>query len=139
MRKIMMTLAATVFAFAAGTMSATGAVARNNAVEAFWKCPSGYAFVTNGNAVHCKKPAYIDKKPLGKCTIGLYAYVDRIGEKDMCSATNVVTGELGVERACPATDLVLGYTKRIVAGADYCGKAMPAEIKPPSVAVSLTV
>jgi hypothetical protein len=139
MRKIMMTLAAIVVAFAAGTMSATGAVARNAAAEAFWKCASGYAFATNGNAVHCKKVAYIDKKPLGKCPIGLHAYVDRIGDKDMCSVTNAVIGEIGMERGCVSTDLVLGYTKRIVAGADYCGKPIPAEIKPPSVAVSLTV
>ena len=139
MRKIIISLAVIAIAFAAGTMSATGAVARNAAAEAFWKCSTGFAFETSGSAVHCKKAAYTDKKPLGKCPVGLYAYADRIGNKDMCSATNVVTGEVGVERACMASDVVLGYTKRLVNGTDFCGKLIPAEIQAPPVVVNLTV
>ena len=139
MRKIIISLAATGIAFAAGTVSATAAAGRNAAAETFWKCPTGFGFETSGNAVHCKKSPYVDHKPLGKCPIGLYAYADRIGTKDMCAATNPVTGEIGVERGCVSTDLVLGYTKRIVVGADYCGKTIPAEFQPPTVAISLTV
>ena len=139
MRSMIISLAAIGIAFAAGTVSATGAAARNAAAETYWKCPTGFAFETSGSAVHCKKSPYVDHKALGKCPIGLYAYADRIGTKDMCAATNPVTGELGVERGCISTDLVLGYTKRIVAGADYCGKAIPAEFQPPTVAISLTV
>ena len=139
MRRIIISLAAVAVAFAAGTMSAESVTARTAAAEMFWKCPSGFAFETNGSAAHCKKPAYVDHKPLGKCPVGLYIYADRIGTKDMCAATNPVTGEIGVERGCVSTDLVLGYTKRIVAGTDYCGKTMPAAFQPPTVAVSLTV
>jgi hypothetical protein len=137
MRRIMITVAASVVAFTAGTMSPSSAVARNAATEAFWKCPTGFAFETNGSAVHCKKAAYIDQRPLGKCPLGLYPATDRIGEKDTCSATNALTGELGVDRACTAPDVVLGYTKRIVHGTDYCGKSKPAELLPPTVMVSL--
>ena len=137
MRKIMMSLAAIVVAFAAGTMSAPAADARKSAGEAFWRCATGFAFEVSGSAVHCKKPTYVLRKPLGKCPIGLYAYTDRIGDKDTCSATNAITGELGVEHGCATTDIALGYTKRIVHGTDYCEKSMPAEIVAPSVAILL--
>ncbi|HLE57655.1 MAG TPA: hypothetical protein VJB15_11275 [Rhodothermia bacterium] len=139
MRKIMLGLAAIVIAFAAGTMSAPAAGARSAAAEAFWKCSTGFAFETSGNAVHCKKAPYTDRRSLAGCPIGLYPYTDRSGNKDMCSATNLVTGELGVERACKPSDVVVGYTKRHVDGLDFCGKYMLAEIRAPTVVVNLTV
>ena len=135
MRKIIISLAVIGIAVAAGTTSATNATARNAAGEVFWKCSSGFAFETSGSAVHCKKASYTDKKALAGCPLGLYGYVDRIGAKDMCSATNAVTGELGVERGCKATDVAMGYTKRQVDGLDFCGKFMPSEIQAPSVSI----
>jgi hypothetical protein len=119
-----------------GALSTRDASARPAAFsELYYRCPAGYAFETSGSAVRCKKPAYTSKKPLANCTIGLYAATDRIGDKDMCAATNPISGEIGVERACVPTDLLAGYTKKIVDGLDYCGKVMPEDIKPPSVAI----
>lgn len=103
--------------------------------ELYYRCPAGYAFETSGSAVRCRKPAYSINKPLANCTIGLYAATDRIGDKDMCAATNPVSGEIGVERGCAPADLLAGYTKKIVDGPDYCAKPMRADIKPPSVAI----
>jgi hypothetical protein len=103
--------------------------------ELYYRCPAGYAFETSGAAVRCKKPAYSITRPLANCSLGLYPATDRIGDKDMCAATNPISGEIGVERGCVPSDLLAGYTKKIVDGQDYCTKAMPEDIKPPSVAV----
>jgi hypothetical protein len=108
------------------------------ASEVYWRCEQGFAFETSGSSVHCKKPAYTDRRALAGCKIGLYPMVDRIGNKDMCSGTNIVTGEISIERACLASDVLLGYTKRIVDGTDYCGKSIPAEFRAPSVMVTVT-
>ena len=108
------------------------------ASEIYWRCEQGFAFETSGSSVHCKKPGYTDRRALAGCKPGLYPMVDRIGDKDMCSGTNIVTGEVSMERGCVASDLLLGYTKRIVDGTDYCGKLIPAEFRAPSVAVTVT-
>lgn len=109
------------------------------ATETFWGCPAGFTFETSGNAAHCKRPATIDRKLLGGCPVGLFALTDRIGTKDMCGATNPVSGEISIERACKATDVALGYTKRIVTGTDYCGKALPPQVEAPSRAITVTL
>lgn len=110
----------------------------SSASETFWMCPSGFAFEVSGKAVHCKKAAYTERKVVAACPLGLYAMVDRIGQKDMCAATNPVSGEVSVERGCKSTDVILGFTKRIVSGADFCGKDVPAQIVAPNVAVVIT-
>lgn len=139
--KALLPTAALVLTFVAGLAAAPAAGARVStlATEVFYKCESGYAFETSGNAAHCKKPAYTDRRTLADCIVGLYPSADRIGSKDMCAATNPVSGEISVERACRPTDLAAGYTKRIVAGVDYCGKLMPQQIEAPSRPVSLSI
>jgi hypothetical protein len=134
----LMRVAVILVAIALGAASASASVGGNAATEAFWKCPSEFTFETLGSAVHCKKPAFIDRKPLSGCPIGLYPATDRIGNKDVCAATNPVSGEISIERGCKPTDVVLGYTKRIVAGIDFCGKPIAAEIQPPTVSVNLS-
>ncbi|HEX6574882.1 MAG TPA: hypothetical protein VF042_07900 [Gemmatimonadaceae bacterium] len=122
--------------FAALSGGAESAAARPMA-EVYYRCQSGYAFETNGSAVHCKKPAWTEQRSLANCPIGLYPTVDRIGSKDMCAATNAISGEIDVEQGCTPADIVLGFTKKIVAGKDYCAKGHPAEITAPSVAISI--
>jgi len=123
---------------AAGAFSPQDARARTAAAsEAFWKCSSGFAFEVQGNAVHCKKAAYTDKRDLAGCRLGLYALADRVGDKDMCGATNPLSGEIGIERGCLASEVIQGYTKRIVHGTDYCAKSIPAELRAPSVMVTI--
>ena len=139
MRRFAVTVVVVATLVALRGLSATEAPARATAAsEPFWKCPAGFAFDVNGSAAHCKKPAYIERKLLAGCTIGLYPAADKLGEKDMCAGTNPVSGEIAVERGCKATDVALGFTKRIVAGTDYCGKAIAPEIVAPSVMVVLT-
>ncbi len=140
MRKTFIAVAALIAAALTGAMTAPEAAARNSsfASEAFWRCPSGYLFESSSNAVHCKKAAYTDHRSLAPCMTGLYAATDHIGTKDMCSATNAITGELGVERACKPEDAAAGYSKRIVSGVDFCGKAIPQTVIAPSVMVTLT-
>ena len=105
--------------------------------EVYYSCPEGYAFATSGDAAHCKKPAYTDMRVLGACAIGFPTFrADRLDKKDMCAGTNPITGEVLVEPACKVEDLTAGYTKRIVAGRDYCGKLMPQQIQPPNKAVA---
>ena len=136
MSAIKVCLVAFAAALTVGAVSISDASASSVAyTELFYRCPAGYVFETSGSAVHCKKPAYTSTKPLANCTIGLYAAIDRIGNKDMCAATNPISGEVGIERGCISTDLIAGYTKKIVDGQDYCAKAVPVDIKPPSVAV----
>lgn len=139
MRKLAVIAAAVASIAAFGGMFANEARARPSAVsEPFWKCPSGFAFDVSGNAAHCKKPASVERKLLAGCPIGLYPAPDKLGEKDMCAGTNPVSGEIAVERGCKATDVALGFTKRMVSGTDYCGKPIAAEIVAPSVMVVLT-
>jgi hypothetical protein len=107
------------------------------AAETYWRCEPGFSFETSGSSVHCKKPAWVDRRGLVECKLGLYPAVDRIGDKDMCSGTNVVTGEISVERACSPADVLLGFTKKIVDGADYCAKTVAAQFRAPSVMVTL--
>ena len=105
--------------------------------ETYFRCPSGYAFETSGASVHCKKPSWTETKPLAGCIVGLYASVDRIGTKDMCSGTNALTGEVSMEQQCNAADVANGFSKHIVAGKDFCGKTHPAEYIAPNVAITL--
>jgi hypothetical protein len=135
----MFTAAAIGAAAAAAASATTNRNASGSALaEVFYACPSGYAFAQNGgDAAHCKKPAYTDQRVLGACPVGFPTYrVDRLDSKDMCSGTNPVTGEVLVEPGCKVEDLTAGYTKRIVASRDYCGKLMPQQIQPPNRAVS---
>jgi len=117
--------------------SAPASAARSLFAESYWRCPSGFAFETNGSAVHCKKPSYTVTKALAPCTIGLYAAMDRVGNKDMCAATNPISGEIGIERACAITDVAAGYSKRIVDGLDYCARTLPAEIQAPNMEITI--
>lgn len=125
---------------AGGTAAASAMTARTaaaSATEVYYACPAGYAFATTGDAAHCKKPAYTDMRALGPCAVGFPTFtVDKLQNKDMCAGTNPVTGEVLVEPGCKVEDLAAGYTKRVVAGRDYCGKLMPQQIQAPSRAVS---
>ena len=124
-------------AAASATTRTTGSAAAAMA-EVYFACPAGYAFAMSGSdAAHCKKPAYTDMRVLGTCAIGFPTFrIDRLETKDMCAGTNPVTGEVLVEPGCKVEDLTAGYTKRVVAGRDYCGKLMPQQIQAPSRAVS---
>jgi hypothetical protein len=140
-----LTTLAAIILTAAGTAAARGnsgphSAASTMEAEVFFKCPSGYAFEVSGSAAHCKKPAYTDRRELGGCLVAFPTFrQDRVGSKDMCSGTNPLTGEVLMEAGCKVEDTSAGYTKRIVAGRDFCGKLMPQQIQAPNVAVSLTV
>jgi hypothetical protein len=104
--------------------------------EAFWRCPSGFAFETSGSAVHCKKPAWTETKAFMPCMIPTPDLkTDLVNTTDMCS------GGIGVavtaEPLCYPTDIANGFTKRRVAGRDYCGKPHPAEVIAPNQMISL--
>jgi hypothetical protein len=103
----------------------------------YYKCASGYDFQVNGNAARCRKPPLVEQRPLGGCPIGLYPTPDRIGNKDICAATNPISGEIDVEQGCRPTDVVQGFVKKIVAGKDYCVRTRPEEITAPSLPVSV--
>jgi hypothetical protein len=139
MRKTIITLGAILAVAVASAASAPAAVARRSSLdsEAFWKCSTGYQFEVAGTAAHCKKAAYTARKSLAPCVIGLFAATDRVGTKDMCSASNSLTGEIGIERACNREDIEAGYTKRIVSGTDFCGKAIPETVIAPNVMITL--
>jgi hypothetical protein len=105
--------------------------------ETYFRCPSGYAFEVSGSAAHCKKPSWTETKSLAGCIVGLYPSVDRVGTKDMCAGTNPLTGEVSMEQQCNAADVTNGFSKRIVAGKDFCAKTHPAEYIAPNVAITL--
>ena len=137
MRRSLITASALVLTFSAGIIAAPAAAARvNAATEIFYGCQSDFSFEATGSSAHCKKPAYTDHRKLADCTL-LFPATDRIGNKDMCAATNPLSGEIGVERACKLEDRNDGYTKRTVPGLDYCGKLIPQQIQPPDRAISV--
>jgi hypothetical protein len=105
--------------------------------ETYFRCPSSYVFETSGSAAHCKKPEWTETKALAGCVIGLYPSVDRVGTKDMCAGTNPLTGEVSVEQQCNPADVTNGFSKRIVAGKDFCAKTHPAEYIAPNVAITI--
>jgi hypothetical protein len=107
-----------------------------SASEPFWRCSSGYTFETSGSAVHCKKPLWTETKAYMNCAIGLTLKYDQVGNTDMCTGVTPL-GAVSIEPACNPTDVLAGYTKRIVDGKDFCGKTHPAEIVAPSVVISL--
>jgi hypothetical protein len=121
--------------FAVGDRHPTLSAATPAMAEPFWRCPPGYTFETSGSAVHCKKPAWTQTKAVMPCmnpTPDLKT--DLVNLTDMCS------GGIGIavtaEPLCPPLDVADGFTKRHVAGRDFCGKFHPAEIIPPNLPIS---
>lgn len=127
-------LIAVPLALAPGAASAASPTAELQA-ERYFKCPTGYSFRAATDAAHCKKRASYDYTSLLPCPnnfgVGLFAKTDAIDNKDMCTGTNPVTGEVAVERGCQA-----GFTKRIIRGTDQCRKYIPGDIVAPSIEVS---
>ena len=97
----------------------------------YFGCLPGYVFEVEGSAARCRRPERTITTALVPCPniggVGLFIRTDFTGNKDMCTGTNPVTGEVAVERACPA-----GYTKRIVSGNDRCEQRVPEEVQPPT-------
>jgi hypothetical protein len=122
---------------AAATPVPSPAPKADSMAEAFWKCPSGYAFQVNGgNAVNCKKAAYTAQKPYVPCSGATpTTKIDLVGTTDMCAGTGVI-GTVTLEPICNPTDVTNGYTKRHVAGTDFCGKYIPASIIAPNQQVT---
>ena len=121
-------LAAAAFFLAGRHVSLSAAT--TTTAEPFWRCPVGYTFETSGSSVHCKKPAWTETKGFMPCmqpTPDLKT--DVLNATDMCSAENIA---VLAEPLCYPTDLAQGYTKRRVAGRDFCGKWHPAEIIAPN-------
>lgn len=127
---------ALVVTMVAGAAFATRASARTSYSEPFWRCSSGYAFETSGSAVHCKKPSWTETRAYMSCAIGLTLKYDQVGNTDMCTGITPL-GAVSVEPACNPTDVLGGFTKRIVDGKDFCGKTHAAEIVAPSIVISL--
>jgi hypothetical protein len=98
-------LIAAPLALVPGAASASSAVTELQA-ERYFTCPSGYVFRAASDAAHCKKHPRYGYRGLVPCPnnfgVGLFAKTDAIGRKDMCTGTNPVTGEVAVERGCPA-------------------------------------
>ena len=110
------------------------------AVESWWRCPSGYAFETSGSAVHCKKPAWTETKPVVPCLVPTPDFkLDYSGNTDVCagSASMGVSVTVTAPLNCYPTDVAAGFTKRIVSGRDFCGKNHPTEIIAPNRQVSM--
>ena len=104
--------------------------------EAFWRCPSGYAFETSGSAVHCKKPSWTETKPFMACVLATPTLkIDLVGQTDMCAGSVGIT--VSAEPSCYPTDIANGFTKRRVSGKDFCGKSHPAEVIAPNQLISL--
>jgi len=130
----MMVLAATTNT----TRSASAAPATVGALqgEAFWRCPSGYAFETSGSAVHCKKPAWTGTRAFMPCVVPTPDLkVDLMSQTDMCAGN--VGATVSAEPLCYPTDIAAGFTKRHVAGKDFCGKSHPAEVIAPNLLITL--
>lgn len=125
---------AVLFAFAPGAASAASPTTDSQA-ERYFSCPAGYTFRVANDAAHCKKAGRYSYDSLMPCPnnlgVGLFAKADAIDNKDMCTGTNPLTGEVAVERGCR-----LGFTKRIVRGTDQCRKYIPGAIVAPSVEVT---
>ena len=104
--------------------------------EAFWRCPSGYAFETSGSAVHCKKASWTETKPFMPCVLATPTLkLDLVGQTDMCAGSVGLT--VSAEPSCYPTDIAGGFTKRHVSGKDFCGKTHPAEVIAPNQLISL--
>ena len=110
---------------------------RSGSGEVYYRCQTGFQFETSGEAVHCKKAAYVNKANYAPCAFPTpTTQIDAVGNVDMCAGTGVV-GVVSTEPICYAADITLGYTKRHVVGKDYCGKNHPAQIKAPDQTVVL--
>ena len=104
--------------------------------EAFWRCPSGYAFETSGSAVHCKKPAWTETRAFMPCGVPTPDLkVDLMSQTDMCAGSLGTT--ISAEPMCYPTDVAAGFTKRRVTGKDFCGKSHPAEVIAPNLMITL--
>jgi hypothetical protein len=125
---------AALVALAPGAASAASPTVAPQA-ERYFSCPSGYTFRAANDAAHCKKAGRYSYDSLVPCPnnlgVGLFAKTDAIDNKDMCTGTNPITGEVAVERGCR-----VGFTKRIVRGTDQCRKYIPGDIVAPSVEVT---
>jgi hypothetical protein len=143
MRRPLLATLAPVFALAAlvaaNPTHAAGAAGRSFAT--YYGCPSGYEFQAQGSAARCYRPSRVETTALVPCpnvtvpvvntSVGLFAQVDFNGNKDMCAAQGVA-GVSAQDRVCPP-----GYTEREVSGADRCERTVPADIKAPTVPVSV--
>jgi hypothetical protein len=104
--------------------------------EAYWRCPSGYAFETSGSAVHCKKAAWTETKPFLSCLLPTPDLkLDLVNQTDMCSGS--IGMAVTAEPACYPQDIAAGFTKRHVSGKDFCGKNHPSEVIAPNQMISL--
>ena len=112
------------------------AASTTSAAESYWRCPSGFAFETSGSAVHCKKPTWTETKAFMPCVLATPTLkIDLVGQTDMCAGNVGLT--VSVEPSCYPTDLANGFTKRRVAGKDFCGKQHPAEVVAPNQLITL--
>jgi hypothetical protein len=119
-----------------GSALPKAAASTTSAAEAYWRCPSGFAFETSGSAVHCKKPSWTETKPFMACTLATPTLkIDLLSNTDMCAGSVGLT--VTAEPQCYPTDIVNGFTKRHVSGKDFCGKAHPAEVVAPNQLISL--
>ena len=125
---------------AANPTHASGAAGRSFAT--YYGCPSGYEFQVQGSAARCYRAASVVTTALNPCanvtipvvnkSVGTFAQTDYgQGVKDMCVGEGVA-GATALDRTCP-----IGYTEREVAGNDRCERTVPADIKAPSVPVSV--
>jgi hypothetical protein len=129
-------LAAVLGAVLSTSVSRLGGAVATPSAEAFWRCPSGYTFETSGTAVHCKRAAWTETRAAGICAGPTQSLkVDLVGTTDMCAAG--VGQSDGVEPVCDSADVAVGFTKRRVAGKDFCAKSHPADIIAPNQKVSL--
>ena len=104
--------------------------------EAFWRCPSGYAFETSGSAVHCKKPSWTETKAFMPCVLATPTLkIDLVNQTDMCAGDVGLT--VSAEPLCYPADIANGFTKRHVSGKDFCGKSHPAETIAPNQLITL--
>ena len=127
-------LAATLSSGPSGLRNATAST--TSAAESYWRCPSGYAFQTSGSAVHCKKAAWTETKALVPCLAPTPSLkVDLVSNTDMCAGDVGLT--ISAEPMCYPTDLANGFTKRRVAGRDFCGKYHPSEVIAPNQKITL--
>ena len=107
----------------------------------YYSCPSGYEFQVQGSAARCYRAASVATTALVPCpnvtvpvvntSVGLFAQTDFSGNKDMCAAQGVA-GVSAQDRVCPP-----GYTEREVPGNDRCERTIPADIKAPTIPVSV--
>lgn len=129
-------LAVVLGAVLSASVSRLGSAVATRSAEAFWRCPSGYTFETSGTAVHCKRAAWTETRASSACAVPSQSLrVDLVGTTDMCAAG--IGQHDTVEPVCDSADVAAGFTKRRVAGKDFCAKSHPADIIAPNQKVSL--